>query len=184
MLSDYNTKKQKTENDMNEKIAIAEQTLALIESFLKKADTDLGLFETVLRGGGDFEVIGAEPGQEVAVQPDAFEKEWILGRVLSYHKDTGFYDVSDVDDEGRYSLPESQVLRLDLQDTQKKFSKGDEVLAVYPDTTAFYQATIIQGTRKASAGLDQTVSVQFFGDANEYGETPNRIVPVRYLIRL
>lgn len=32
-----------------------------------------------------------------------------LLRVIAYHKETGFYDVSDVDDEGRYSLPESQV---------------------------------------------------------------------------
>ena len=104
----------------------------------------------------------------------------------------------------------SQVLRMDQQDTSKKFSKGEEVLAVYPDTTAFYQATIVQvrpcdpllrvrvcvltavcwvgvvmqGTRKANAGIDQTVTVQFFGDADEFGETPSRVVPVRYLIRL
>lgn len=52
---------------MNEKIAIAEQTLALIESFLKKLDMDLGTFENELRGGGDFEVVGAEPGQEVNI---------------------------------------------------------------------------------------------------------------------
>jgi hypothetical protein len=109
LITDHRMKRQKTENDMNEKIAIAEQTLTLVESFLKKLDSDLGGFENVLRGGGDFEVVGAEPGQEVAVQPDAFEKEWILGSVLAYHKETGFYDVADVDDEGRYSLPESQV---------------------------------------------------------------------------
>lgn len=34
------------------------------------------------------------------------------------------------------------------------------------------------------AVIEQSVTVQFFGDANEYGETPCRIVPVRYLIRL
>ena len=50
---------------MNEKIAISEQTLALVESFLKKLDSDLGAFENVLRGGGEFEVVGAEPGTEV-----------------------------------------------------------------------------------------------------------------------
>ena len=37
-----------------------------------------------------------------------------------------------------------QVIRLDLQDTFKKFTKGEEVLAVYPDTTAFYHATVAQ----------------------------------------
>ena len=70
---------------------------------------------------------------QVAVQPDAFEKEWILARyisfislccgklifkyvavsVIAYHKDTGFYDVCDVDDDGMYSLPESQVFLFD-----------------------------------------------------------------------
>ena len=65
LISDHRTKRQKTENDMNEKIAIAEQTLTLVESFLKKLDADLGGFELALRGGGEFEVVGAEPGQEV-----------------------------------------------------------------------------------------------------------------------
>lgn len=65
LLMEHQGKRRKAENDMNEKIAVAEQTLALIESFLKKLDSDLGTFETVLRGGGDFEVMGAEPGQEV-----------------------------------------------------------------------------------------------------------------------
>lgn len=73
LLSEYNQKRQKTESDMNEKIAIAEQTLALIESYVKKLDCDLGTFEAALRGGGDFEVAGAQPGQEVCadLQPDS-----------------------------------------------------------------------------------------------------------------
>jgi hypothetical protein len=59
------TKRRKAEQNMNEKIAIAEQTLEIVESFIRKMDTDLAVFENLLRGSGDFESIGAEPGQEV-----------------------------------------------------------------------------------------------------------------------
>jgi hypothetical protein len=64
---------------------------------------------------------------------------------MKYHNDTGFYDVLDADEEETYSLPESQVILLDPHDGPfKKLSKGEEVFAVYPDTTAFYHATVIQ----------------------------------------
>jgi hypothetical protein len=137
---------------------------------------DLTIFETLLRGSGEFETVGAQAGQEVnylfllfffllslkvAIQPDVFVREWILGRfvlillappllslslirVISYHIDTGFYDIVDVDDTKRYELPESQVILLDLPESSKKLSKGDSVYAVYPDTTAFYLATVSQ----------------------------------------
>ena len=65
-------------------------------------------------------------------------------RVISYHIDTGFYDIVDVDETKRYELPESQVILLDLPESSKKLSKGDSVYAVYPDTTAFYLATVSQ----------------------------------------
>ena len=38
----------------------------------------------------------------------------------------------------------SQVIILDLPESSKKLSKGESVLAVYPDTTAFYQAIVSQ----------------------------------------
>ena len=37
-----------------------------------------------------------------------------------------------------------QVLILDLPENSKKLSKGESVYAVYPDTTAFYPATVSQ----------------------------------------
>lgn len=65
-------------------------------------------------------------------------------RVVSYHIDNGFYDIVDADDTKRYELPESQVILLDLPESSKKLSKGDSVYAIYPDTTAFYLATVSQ----------------------------------------
>jgi hypothetical protein len=88
-------------------------------------------------------------------------------RVISYKMDTGFYEIQDADDCKKYNLPESQVhsrhppsttcckiphthidfvqvLILDLPENTKKLSKGETVYAVYPDTTAFYMATVSQ----------------------------------------
>ncbi len=64
-MEEVRAKKEKAEKAVIEKIAIAEQTLELVESFIRKLDADLGSFEVLLRGGGEFESMGAEPGQEV-----------------------------------------------------------------------------------------------------------------------
>ena len=45
------------------------------------------------------------------------------------------------------------------RDESKKFSKGEFVLAVYPDTTSFYPATIAQAGRRGAAGAE-TMTVQ------------------------
>ena len=66
-VEEVRAKKEKADKAVIEKIAIAEQTLELVESFIRKLDADLGSFEVLLRGGGEFESMGAEPGQEVSM---------------------------------------------------------------------------------------------------------------------
>ncbi len=53
----------------------------------------------------------------------------------------------------RYSLSESQVFVLDSLENQRKIGKGEEVYAVYPDTTAFYPATVVQGSYSLTYSL-------------------------------
>ena len=66
---------------------------------MQKIDIDLERFETQLSYEGGFDELGAEPGTEVAIRPDLQDGgEWILGRVLHFYRDTGFYDIADVDD--------------------------------------------------------------------------------------
>lgn len=96
--------------------------------------------------------------------------EIILGRVIFYHADLGMYDIADADDSKRYHLPESQVAVLDLADSQKKLVRGEEVFAVYPDTTSFYPASVSQAPRRTVAGQEPTVIVQFHGDADDSGK--------------
>ena len=79
-LQDIRTKRVKCTQKNEEKIAIAEQTLDVLESFVRKLDNDLTVFEGILRGSGDFETTGAPTGQEVAVRTDLFTQDWILAR--------------------------------------------------------------------------------------------------------
>lgn len=128
-LDDIRAKRQKTFQKNDEKIAIAEQTLDVLESFVRKLDNDLLAFEGILRSSGDFETTGAPTGQEVGVKTDVFSQDWILARVVGYSLDTGYYEVADADESKRYHLPESQVVVLNLATSQKKLSKGETVLA-------------------------------------------------------
>lgn len=186
LLRDIRVKRMKCSQKNDEKISIAEQTLEVLESFIRKLDNDLGVFENLLRSSGDFETTGAPAGQEVAVKTDMFTEDWILAHVVDYNLDTGYYDVADADETSIYHLPESQVIVLNLATSQKKLSKGETVLAVYPDTTSLYPAIVSQAPRRSAAGgagIEPSVIVQFMGDADETGQTPHRSVPLRHVMR-
>jgi hypothetical protein len=174
----------------SEKVVLAESMLGTLDKVLQRMDGDLAQFEKHLAATGCFDSLGAEQGSEVAIRPDAFGdgSEWILGRVLRFYRDTGYYDILDMDDESRkYFLSESQVVVLLGEDAPvgtsdgstagRKFARGEEVFAVYPDTTSFYPAIVAQ-TKKGIVG------VQFDGDdPDDFGQLPIRLVPAKYVIR-
>lgn len=161
LLSEINAHRLRSRQIQDEKVTIAENLLLTIEKFIKKIDIDLGSFENELRCSGSFETLGADPGTEVAIKLDLYIDDWILGKVLFFNGETGYYDIADFDDTTkRYNLPETQVIILQsLKDEMKKLNRGDEVLAVYPDTTSFYQAIVAHAPKKALAG-SETLAVQ------------------------
>jgi hypothetical protein len=82
-----------------------------------------------------------------------------------------------------------------------KLSKGDVVFCVYPDTTSFYQATVVQAPRKNqqimmsgggggpganpnanAGGTTSFVMVNFVDDSDEYGVTHDKAVPLQHVI--
>ena len=67
-----------------------------------------------------------------------------------------------------------------LTDIEDKLSKGDVIYAVYPDTTSFYQATVVQTTRKNTTG--DFVMVNFLDDSDEYGVTHDKAVPLKHIM--
>lgn len=68
---------------------------------------------------------------------------------------------------------------------QTNTQSGDEVFAVYPETTSFYLATIAQPPRRGSSGPHEPprLAVQFQDDADEMGVTPIRYVNVEYVFK-
>jgi hypothetical protein len=76
-----------------------------------------------------------------------------------------------------FNLPDLQVVVLGDVD---KLGKGDVIYAVYPDTTSFYQATVVQVPRKANPGA--FVMVNFVDDSDEFGVTHDKAVPLKYIM--
>lgn len=79
----------------------------------------------------------------------------------------------------------------------EKLRPGDEVYAVYPDTTSFYQATVVQAPRKqggggaggsasgsggGGGGATQFCMVHFVDDSDEFGVTHDKAVPLAHVM--
>ncbi|CAM9842400.1 unnamed protein product [Discosporangium mesarthrocarpum] len=183
LMSKIRTMQASLKQIVDEKVAIADQTKQIVEQQLQVLTTSLQNFEQTLQNTGEFDMVGAGPGDAVAIQLDPGDEQWILARVLQYYPDVGNYKVMDEDDNSKtYELPEQQVIP--LEGRQERLAKGDEVLAVYTDTTSFYQATVmIPPRRGANIGNGGMAHVQFVDDADEFGVTPARPVPAKHVLK-
>lgn len=167
-----------------EKILVADQTLAVVNGAVKTLKVDLEKFETALKGSGCFETSpGAQPDDLAAIQVLPNSPDWILAKVISHDTKTGMFKLSDEDIESNktFTLPESQVVILGGVD---RLSKSDTIYAVYPDTTSFYQATVVQAPRKNAAGGDAFVTVHFKDDGDENGITHDKAVLMKHVMRV
>ena len=169
--------------------------LSELERFLQQMDTDLAFFETDLKNSGNggelFEQakLGIEPGSDVAVRPTLESGDYILGRVIFFNMETCIYEIADADESGtkRYNVPESSVILLDLDYNiaARRLSKGEEIIAVYPETTSFYPAVVVQAPRVGRAlNVEPTVVVQFSDDHDETGQIPHKTVLLRHVARV
>ncbi|ORZ04012.1 SGF29 tudor-like domain-domain-containing protein [Syncephalastrum racemosum] len=121
------------------------------------------------------------PGTSVAAkQPKQKDKdeEWILASVISFNSEKNKYSVEDIDpnefgqkQQGRrYLLPPRNVIPIPDHNEVKhlpEYGAGEIVLALYPNTTCFYKATVVQPPRKAKEGPAGLYNVQFEDDNNE-----------------
>jgi SAGA-associated factor 29 len=71
-------------------------------------------------------------------------------------------------------------------DNMRRFAKGDDVFAIYPETTSFYPGNITQMPKRANLqpGEDPQAFVQFQDDMDEFGVTPQRPVPLHLIFKL
>ena len=62
---------------------------------------------------------------------------------MRYEAEDGTWTVSDSDDSKKeYNVPVELIVVLSDGDNQQKFMRGNHVMAMYPDTTSFYPATV------------------------------------------
>lgn len=202
-------KRRRCDDLQDEKILIAEQTTESVLVHIETMNAELASLSAHLHATGEFESSGAaRPGDEVAVRLDDHDKDaWILARVVRYKPESASYDVADADDDRKvYELSEMRVVPLtdsagrggvapphalspvtsvlasvDGATGDNKISKGDEVFAVYPDTTSFYPATVSRPPRRG--GDTGVCHVQFVDDADDSGVNPDRSIQLKYIIR-
>lgn len=126
----------------------------------------------------------ARPGEQVAakVLNTGENGSWILANVLDYDPAQQAYELQDEDDVNRVIyLGFAEVKRLE---ETAHLHKGDDVLAVFPETTSFYRASVAKNVRPpqhGNSGWD--VVVRFEDDEDESGRAPPRRVPGRFVLR-
>mmetsp|Transcript_5136 Transcript_5136/g.7654 ORF Transcript_5136/g.7654 Transcript_5136/m.7654 type:complete len:178 (-) Transcript_5136:594-1127(-) len=170
---------------------------------------ELAALSNHLHATGEFESSGAaRPGDDVAIRLEdtGIDSQWILARVVQFRPESATYEVADADDENNvFDLPETDVvplvdsigrgsvamphalspvcsvLALDNSGSEYRISKGDDVFAIYPDTTSFYAAVVSAPPRGRSSNV---CHVQFNDDADpETGLNPDRAIPLKYILR-
>ncbi|ORE07924.1 DUF1325-domain-containing protein [Rhizopus microsporus var. microsporus] len=118
------------------------------------------------------------PGTSVAAkQPQQKDKDevWILAIVISYHADKNKYQIEDVDQDEfgqkqRYMLQPRNVIAIpNINEAREhpELSVGQDVLALYPSTTCFYKARIVEPPSK-NKDAPGNYKVQFEDDNNEF----------------
>ena len=133
--------------------------ISQLTKFQSKMNTDLAFFETTLRSCGDFASAGGVlPGADVAIRPNPQNPEdMILGRVIAYYADIGFYDVADVDDSKRQVLLDEAVVCY----SRALDAKSEELGREHPDTIVtmhnLAEALLAAGREEAGTAVQQGI---------------------------
>lgn len=124
-----------------------------------------------------------------AIQTTPNAPEWILANIISFDEYTRMYTLSDEDQSSNeiYTIPSRQVRPLlnnskgnnnnDERTKNNNWVKGDEIYAVYPDTTSFYPATVVSSS---NSGF---VMVHFKDDWDVNGVINEKAIPMQYVMK-
>ncbi|GKY97391.1 hypothetical protein MPSEU_000697600 [Mayamaea pseudoterrestris] len=173
---------EETMQKSDEKVSVAQQAYEMVDVTVQRLERDLEAMEKLLQSNGGFQTKVVGQINELAACQPTPGSEWILSKILGFDTATGLYTVADEDTESNkvFQLPEEQVILSGQIDSLKK---GDTIYAVYPETTSFYQATVVQAPRKtAAASNNALVTVHFFDDADEHGVTHEKQVLLKHVI--
>ncbi|KAF9384066.1 SAGA HAT/Core module component [Podila verticillata] len=102
------------------------------------------------------------------------QEEWILARVLNYSAEKNKYRVEDdeADDSGKKIV----IMIVDDQDAVPEFPAGHTVLALYPSTTCFYKAVVVQPPSKNKDYATPVYRIKFDDDGGNERTAPPRMV--------
>jgi len=113
---------------------------------------------------------------ELVAAKIASHELWILATVNVLNAE-GTLQVKDYDSDRTFALQRSQILTLPAPGeikTEKWLAPGMQVMAMYPETTSFYSATV-------SSIKGDSCDLQFADDEDETGILPSHAVPVRVI---
>ena len=111
------------------------------------------------------------------------DDSWILGNILSFDSKNQSYIVQDEDDINRVVTIAMADVRK-LEDSARHLRRGDKVMAVFPETTMFYKATVAKSPKPPAQGSSNwEVVVKFDDDEDNSGKNPARRVPARFVLR-
>ena len=137
-----------------------------------------------------------QPGERVAanvgeVTAGEGAQECIVAVVVQYIAEERAYEVMDADEDDPeggghvYHLPEHLVIPMprsaSARDGQVNLSRGTTVLAVYPATTTFYRAVVVQQAQKINGEFGEFL-LEFEDDGDADG-LPQRPVPFMHVVR-
>ncbi|KAL9236249.1 hypothetical protein vseg_010943 [Gypsophila vaccaria] len=159
----------------------------------KKNDSDFSRVSPSMRNQLDNP--SSLKGEQVAARittEESEKDEYILVKVIHFDREMKEFEVLDdepgEDEEGgvqrKFKLPVSHIIPLPKRNdpsTALEFPTKKEVLAVYPNTTALYKATVVNTNRKKKT--DDYV-LEFDDDESEDGSMPRRTVPFYRVVTL
>ncbi len=143
--------------------------------------------------GGESEIDNLKPKDKVAARvslenDNEDEDFWILASVVKYlgkdRIEVEDEDASDDDPSRRkhYRLNKKHIIPLSKDyNAHKPFKKGQEVLAMFPDTTTFYKAIVDTPPNMKAGGKEYTL--RFDDDRDERGKLTTRKVNFAFVIR-
>ena len=138
------------------------------------------------------EVSSMEVGDLVAanvgvLSHGAGAQEWIVATVTRYSPTEGVFEIVDADEEAEkhvYRLPQKYIIPLPKTASVRQstnFPVGTSVLAVYPNTTTFYKAKVVQPARRLPNAEYSEFVLEFEDDGDADGQA-HRAVPFRHVV--
>jgi SAGA-associated factor 29 len=114
-------------------------------------------------------------------------QEWIVATVTRYSPSEGVFEIVDADEEAEkhvYRLPQKFIIPLPKTASvrhSQNFPAGTSVLAVYPNTTTFYKARVVQPARRTPNAEYSDFVLEFEDDGDADGQA-HRAVPFRHVV--